>query len=169
MAVDPQGKFPCFKTPDGQPVQTPVCTLTLPLQSPSQARTFFNRDGAAYVQDTWRIYRRLTLNLGLRWEYYGVQYLENQNLQSNFYLGPGGNSAAQIRNGQVLTVPNSPIHNLYRPDHNNLGPRIGFAWDLLGDGTTSLRGGYGISFERNFGRAFRPLALNPPAYALTDS
>ena len=168
VAIDPQGKFPCFQSPDGQPIQTAACTLTLPLQSPSQTRTFFNRDSGAYVQDTWRIYSRLTLNLGLRWEYYGVQYMENQKLASNFYLGPGSNFAAQIRNGQVLTVPNSPIHNLYDPDFDNFGPRVGFAWDLLGDGATSLRGGYGISFERNFGQVFRNLSLNPPFYALTD-
>ena len=168
VAVNPQGKFPCLQTPDGQPVQTPACTLTLPLQSPSQVRTTLNRDGAAYVQDTFRIYKRLTLNLGLRWEYYGVQYTENQNLASNFYLGPGSNFAEQIRNGQVLTVPESPIHNLWRPDYNNFGPRIGFAWDLLGDGTTSLRAGYGISFERNFGSVFQYLPLNPPSYAYTS-
>jgi hypothetical protein len=165
VSIDPQGKFPCFQTPDGQPIQTPACTLTLPLQSPSQVRTTLNRDGAAYAQDTWRIHRRLTLNLGLRWEYYGVQYTENQNLSSNFYLGPGSNFAAQIRNGQVLTVPDGPIHNLWRPDYNNFGPRIGFAWDLFGDGRTSLRGGYGISFERNFGEVFHNLSLNPPSYA----
>lgn len=168
VAINPEGKFPCFQTPVGQPIQTPACTLTLPLQSLNQVHTTFNRNGAAYVQDTWHTYKSLTLNLGLRWEYYGVQYTDNQNFASNFYLGSGSNFAEQIRNGQVLTVPDSPTHGLWRPDYKNFGPRVGFAWDLFGDGKTSLRGGYGISYEGNFGRVYRNLSLNPPSYAVAD-
>ena len=59
VAIDPQGKFPCSTSPDGNPIVTPACTLTLPLQSPSQARTTCHRDGAAYVQDTWRLRKAL--------------------------------------------------------------------------------------------------------------
>ena len=109
------------------------------------------------------------LNLGLRWEYYGVQYSGDSSPESNFYLGAGPNFAQQIRNGQVLTVPNSPIHSLWRPDYHNFGPRIGFAWDIFGTGTTSLRGGYGISYERNFGKVLNNLTLNPPGYAFAEA
>jgi hypothetical protein len=169
VAIDPQGKFPCITPPNGTPVVTPACTLTLPLQSPGQAHIFRNRDGAAYVQDTWRVWKRLTLNLGLRWEYYGVQYSKDPSQESNFYLGSGSSITEQIRNGQVLTVANSHIHSLWNPDYNNFGPRVGFAWDILGKGTTSLRGGYGISYERNFGYVLQNLSLNPPNYAIADA
>jgi hypothetical protein len=169
VAVDPQGKFPCFATPDGTPIQTPACTLTLPLLAPSQSRATLNRDAALYAQDTWRVRKRLTLSLGLRWEYYGVQRSGDSIPESNFYYGAGANLPQQIRNGQVLTVDNSPIHNLWRPDYDNFGPRLGFAWDLFGDGTTSLRGGYGISYERNFGQVFENLTFNPPSYALAEA
>jgi len=169
VAIDPQGKFPCVAPPNDAPVVTPGCTLALPLQSPRQVRISRNRDGAGYVQDTWRALKRLTLTLGLRWEYYGVQYSKDPSQESNFYLGPGSSITGQIRTGQVFTVPNSPIHNLWNPDYNNFGPRIGFAWDVLGNGTTSLRGGYGISYERNFGFVFQNLSLNPPSYAIADA
>jgi hypothetical protein len=169
VAVDPQGKFPCSTTPDGTPVQTPDCLLGLPLQSPNQSRATLNRDAALYAQDTWRARKRLTLSLGLRWEYYGVQRSGDSIPESNYYLGTGPNLAQQIRHGQVLTVGNSPIHGLWRPDYNNFGPRIGFAWDLFGDGSTSLRGGYGISYERNFGEVFQNLTFNPPNFALAEA
>ena len=168
VAIDPQGQSPCFLDPMGNPIVTPACTLSLPLQSPDSSRFPRNRDGALYVQDSWRIHKRLTLNLGLRWEYYGVQYSRDTHRESNFYLGPGDSLPARIRSGQVLSVADSPIHSLWNPDHNNFGPRLGFAWDVFGDGKTSLRGGYGISFERNFGFVFENLIFNPPGYALAQ-
>lgn len=168
VAINPQGKFPCFKAPDGEAMQTPACTLNLPLQSPNEIVTTTNRNGAAYAQDTWRVSRRLTLNLGLRWEYYGVQTSNDQSLASNFFFGPGSNFAQQIRSGRVLTVPESPNHTLWNPDYKNFGPRVGFAWDVFGDATTSLRGGYGISFEGNFSQVYRNLSLNPPTYSFVD-
>src|SRR5262249_20752179 len=59
----------------------------------------------------------------------------------------------------------SPIGKLWNPTWGTGAPRIGFAYDLLGDGKTSLRGGYGISYERNFGNGTFNMIQNPPNYA----
>ena len=76
-----------------------------------------------FGQDDWRVTPRVTLNLGLRWEY------------SQFPKPFIANPAIP----QTGTMPH---------DKNNFGPRFGFAWDLKGDGKDSIRGGYGIYFGR---------------------
>ena len=58
----------------------------------------------------------------------------------------------------------SPTGTLWKNDWNNFAPRIGFAWDVNGDGRTSLRGGYGISYDRNFGNVTFNVLFNPPQY-----
>lgn len=77
-----------------------------------------NREYGVYWQDDWRIRPSVTLNLGVRYEYYGV---------------------AGDKFGRIV--------NLYSRDMNNLAPRLGFAWDLGGKTTTILRGGYGIFYS----------------------
>src|SRR5205807_6230257 len=121
-----------------------------------------------YVQDTWKTTRRLTLNLGLRWEVFGTQHNSNPELDSNFYPGSGSNIYEQIANGSVMTAPNSPIGKLWNTDYNNFGPRVGFAYDVFGDGRTSIRGGYGIGYERNFGNVTFNVIQNPPNYAVIN-
>ena len=79
-AIYPQGKLPCVNG-----VQTPACTVSLPVGPPHFERSNRYHEAAAYFQDSWKISRRLTLNLGLRWEYFGVQHNVNPNLDSNFY------------------------------------------------------------------------------------
>jgi len=169
VVVDPQGKFPCVKDEDGNTLVTAECSIDLPAGQPSFARSNRYHDLAAYAQDNWKITPRLTLNLGLRWEYYGVQHNKDPKLDSNFVFGTGSNFFEQIRNGQVFTVgatpnsPASPVGGLWNPQYHNFGPRVGFAYDLFGDGKTSIRGGYGISYERNFGNVTFNVIQNVPA------
>ena len=152
----------------GQYIVTPACTLTLPATEPSFGRNNRYNDGAFYAQDSWKVTPRLTLNLGLRWEYYGVQHNANPSLDSNFYLGAGSNLYQQVRNGTVQIANQSPVGGLWAQDKDNFAPRIGFAWDMFGDGSTSLRGGYGIGYERNFGNVTFNVIQNPPNYAVVS-
>ncbi len=165
-AVYPQGKYPCIKNEAGVPQVTPDCTLQLPVSSPAFARNYIYNDWSLYGEDSWKVTPRLTLNLGLRWEYYGVQHNSNPALDSNFVFGPGATEFDQIRNGSVKLASQGGV--FWKPDYNNFGPRIGFAYDVFGDGTTSVRGGYGISYERNFGNVTYNTIQNPPNYGVVS-
>jgi hypothetical protein len=165
-AIYPQGKFPC-PVVNGVAQVSAACTVTLPVGPPSFARSNLYNDGAVYGQDTWKATTRLTLDLGLRWEYYGVQHNRNPNLDSNFYYGDNGQMGfQQIRDGSVQIAPNSPVGGLWKPRHADFGPRVGFAYDLFGDGKTAIRGGYGIGYERNFNNVTYNVIQNPPAYTV---
>src|SRR6266481_7855611 len=160
-AIDPQGKFPC-----GSAGVVPGCTVTLPVGPPAFARSNRYHEFGTYFEDSWKATNRLTFNLGMRWDYFGVQHNKDPNLDSNYYDAQRGDIFTSIRNGSVATVPNSPIHGLWKKDWNNFGPRIGVAYDLFGNGKTALRGGWGISYERNFGNVTFNVIQNPPAYAV---
>jgi hypothetical protein len=165
-AINPQGKFPCATDASGNTIVTPDCTVSLPAGPPSFKRENTFNDGNVFAQDSWKISPNFTLNLGIRWEYYGVQHNSNPNLESNFFLGSGTNLFQQIRNGQVLTTPHSPEGGLYAQQFHNFAPRIGFAWDVKGDGKWAIRGGYGIAYERDFGNVIYNVIQNPPNYAV---
>ncbi len=160
-AVYPQGKFPCVGG-----VVTPDCTLTLPVGPPSFSRSNRFHNASLYAQDSWKVRPNFTLNLGLRWEYIGPQANGNQNLDSNFYLGAGSNVELASATGTVQIAPHSPVGGLWQKQWTNFAPRVGFAWDVKGDGKTSIRGGYGIGYERNFGNVSFNVIQNPPAYAV---
>ena len=154
VAINPQGQT------------TPGSIVTLPIQQPNFSRSNRYHEWALYLNDTWRIASRVTLNLGIRYEYYGVQHNAKPELDSNFYRGAGATIQEQIANGTAMRAIDSPIGALWRPDKNNFAPRVGLAWDVFGDGKMSLRGGYGLAYERNFGNVTFNVIQNPPAYAV---
>jgi outer membrane receptor protein involved in Fe transport len=160
-AIYPQGEYPC---PGG--IATPQCTISLPVGPPNFSRKNHYTEVGIYGQDSWKIASHLTLNLGLRWEYFGVQHNSDPNLDSNFYLGGGGSIQQQIANGAVSPALASGVGGLWHKDLRNFAPRLGFAWDVFGDGKTAVRGGYGIAYERNFGNVTFNVEFNPPNYAV---
>jgi outer membrane receptor protein involved in Fe transport len=174
--VDPQGKLPCVANPGywltgaiSDLNQDAACAVTPPLSSAVYGRSYRYQDWAIYAQDSWRITPRLTLNYGVRYEHYGVQHNNKANLDSNFYFGSGSSVEQQVRNGQIFIADQSPVGGFWAPSWGTVGPRIGFAFDVFGDGKMSVRGGYGISYERNFGNVTYNASFNPPASAVLSS
>jgi hypothetical protein len=166
VAIDPQGKYPCVRHVTGGYNQTPDCTLNLPVSSPNFSRSNRYQDGAAYFADTYKVSPKFTLNYGLRWEIYGPQHSQKAIYDSNFFFGSGDNFYEQIRNGGLKTRETAPNGRLWNLNLAQFGPKIGFAFDPLGNGKTSIRGGYGISYERNFNNVTFNVIQNPPNYAV---
>ena len=154
VAINPQGNT------------LPGSTVTLPVGPPQFTRSNIYNEWALYFNDSMRVSSRITLNLGVRYEYYSVQHNKNRALDSNFNYGAGTTAFDQIRNGGVCVNTACAGGGLWKPDRNNWAPRLGFAWDVKGDGKTAIRGGYGMAYERNFGNVTFNIIQNPPAYGV---
>jgi carboxypeptidase family protein len=93
-----------------------------------------------FIQDDWRIKPRITLNLGLRYEYYASP-VERQNYLGNF--DPNVNPATTPA---VLQFgPGAPLSQEFKPQWGTLSPRVGVAWDVQGNGKTVVRASGGLS------------------------
>jgi outer membrane receptor protein involved in Fe transport len=159
-----------------------------PAHLATNIRHWRNWEIGTYLQDDWKISKRLTLNLGIRYDLY-TRHTELNDLATTFLKGPGNifidnitTGAGQIKDASTPCPGNplatiagecgpggfAPAKVLGRGDHNNFGPRVGFAWDVFGNGKTSVRGGFGVSYE---GTLYNPLSntrWNPPFYSLNS-
>jgi hypothetical protein len=104
------------------------------LRGATRRDTFTNNFGF-FAQDDWKVAPRLTLNLGLRYEYLGL-FKEEFDRLSNFIPTTG-----------LVPIGSPGLPDLYKPDRNNLAPRLGFAYDVTGKGRTVIRGAYGFYYD----------------------
>jgi hypothetical protein len=98
-----------------------------------------------YWQDGFRVTPRLTLNYGLRWDYYGV-VKEKNNLSAN-YIVSSFDPASDIGTGALTQVGTSGLSRLYEPDYKNFSPRASIAWDVTGRSKTVIRAGAGLFYD----------------------
>ncbi len=103
-----------------------------------------------FVQDDYKVTPRLTLNLGLRYEFNGVPGEQHNRF-----------SILDLTTRQFVQV-GAGIDRPYERDWNNFGPRIGFSFDPLGHGKTVIRGGYGLYFDQPVTNSVTGLGSNPP-------
>jgi outer membrane receptor protein involved in Fe transport len=106
----------------------------------STRHTFENNFGF-YVQDSFRATSRLTLNYGLRWDYFGVVREKNNLLSNITSLDLAGSSFTLTQVGQP------GLSSLYNPDKKDFAPRVSAAWDATGKGKTVVRAGFGMFFD----------------------
>lgn len=147
------------------------------------ARKWSGYEIALFAQDDWRVSDRLTISYGVRWEFYsvpkegsgvginqpifGTEAGFNNTQAGNLDLTEGSWNDEGITyvafDGRQLS--NKGIWNNY---YGNIAPKVSFAYDLTGDGKTSLRGGYGISYDRQMNRSYENDRFNYPDFAFNS-
>ncbi len=148
-----------------------------PINDQYLVRNVVQKEFSMFFKDDWKITPDLTLNLGVRYDYYGVPYLDN-GLTTTLFGGTGrlfgrtGSSFADwlkpitkdmpdpgvIADSALMFVgegTSNPDGRLYNRDWNNVGPAVGFSYQIpwFGKGKTTIRGGYQINYIGNTGRA----------------
>ena len=98
-----------------------------------------------YLQDSFRLTPRLTLNYGLRWDYYGI-VKEKNNLFANFLVS-SFDPVSDTGTGTYTQVGTTGLSRLYNPDHKDFSPRASIAWDITGKGKTVVRVGAGLFYD----------------------
>jgi hypothetical protein len=125
--------------------RTSVTPEGVPISAIRQWRT------AEYAQDNWRLNGRLTLNLGVRYEIYGVPVdLNNVSRTLDFSQNPI----------QLVPAPGQRLNDVWSITYKDIAPRLGFAWSF--HPTTILRGGYGITYYGGQFDNLNIMQLNPP-------
>jgi hypothetical protein len=185
----PQGRFTFSGVHTGDPAADYLLGLdaTYNQTSTQKEGNFHYRQGEAYFQDDWKASRRLTLNLGMRWVYFSNDTASgdevtsfspsaydpaeapvvklNGSLQLNSANQPinAAGQPANLLNGLLFAGKNGVPSGFFIPTKKNFGPRVGFAYDVFGNGMTSIHGGYGIGYSRiPVEQIYNAFGQNPP-------
>ena len=171
---------------NGTPLSNIIATVLAVRTPPSGiVHGYRVNDANSFVQDDFKVTARLTLNLGLRWDFDGLPTDKYGNL-TNIWLSqiesvpvPGTSSATGTYAGFVVpanykgALPNGILRNSSNgptrtgAPWNNVAPRVGFAWQPTGNHRLAVRGGYGYFFDRVNGNSVIHAVEQSPPYSLT--
>lgn len=140
-------------------------------------------DFSAFFQDDWKVSSRLTLNLGMRYDYFGPTTETQGHFvgfdpskattvplpASDLFLGCGASTCGSVVTGGFVQAGNGNLpgipkvgNGLVNPNYKNFGPRVGFAYQMTDNGKVVLRGGYGLFYDRPNMRLFNSQLFNMP-------
>ncbi|HEX7314849.1 MAG TPA: TonB-dependent receptor [Pyrinomonadaceae bacterium] len=136
-------------------------------------RGYRQRELEVFWQDTWKVRSNLTLNYGVRYSRNGVPFEVNGQLSNLVNQDPSGATPTGGFRFELVGKNSGGSSDLYLNDNNNIAPRVGFAYSpdyktgwvsklTGGPGQTSIRGGYGVFYDRVFGNLFSNSSANPP-------
>jgi Carboxypeptidase regulatory-like domain/TonB dependent receptor len=130
-------------------------------------RGYRSRQQEYFVQNDWRVLPNVTLNLGLRYSFFGVWREVNNALSNLFAVDSSGNIVPDVNPFEFGRTQNRVVQlnddlRYYNPDYDNFQPRVGIAYDLAGRGRTVLRAGYGIYYDRIVQGQFTGAVRNIP-------
>lgn len=128
---------------------------------PAAGNYFFNETtGGVFAQDRWKVNKKLTLNYGLRFDDFGNPQPMMGQVLADFHYGAGSTIQQQIANGSYQQAKQEFYHSI-----TAWSPRIGVAWDVTGNATWVVRGGFGVYHDwLTLGNAENNLKGNPPGW-----
>jgi hypothetical protein len=115
----------------------------------AQARKLRQQNLAVYINDSWKLNRKLTVTLGTRWEYWSPVD-EADALVLLPVIPQGGNAISTLLSNTTLDFAGHEVGRpWYKKDWNNLAPNVGLAWQPWGGGKTVIRAGYSINYPND--------------------
>ncbi|HWF11500.1 MAG TPA: carboxypeptidase regulatory-like domain-containing protein [Bryobacteraceae bacterium] len=144
--------------------------LSPTLTQPDSNRSYRYTQTYFFVQDSFRVSSRITLNYGLRYERFGSPVNTGAVKDALVTLGQGSDFNARLAAATI--VAGTGGQHIYGSDNGDFAPRAGFAWDLFGKNKTLLRGGFGMFYDRPFDNLWQNVRINSiltPQYNLVTS
>jgi hypothetical protein len=145
--------------------------------APDPYRGYRANEFGAYAQDDFKFSSRLTVNYGLRWDYFGPPHNFKAGFDSNVYFGtatsttPTGNPylpntplAAGEQGATFQLAESNGRSTIWNRDTNNFAPRVGFALDTMGNQKFVIRGGFGVGFDRLYNNVYENIRFNAPHF-----
>ena len=145
--------------------------------APDPYRGYRANEFSAYAQDDFKISAKLTVNYGVRWEYFGPPHNFQPGVDSNVYFGsattptPTGNPylpqnalLAGEQGASFQLAESNGRSTIWNRDTNNFAPRLGFALDTFGDQKFVIRGGFGVGYDRLYNNVYENIRFNAPFF-----
>ena len=145
--------------------------------APDPYRGYRANEFGAYAQDDFKVSARVTVNYGMRWDYFGPPHNFRSGIDSNVYFGtfgtptPTGNPflpnvplAGATQGATFQLAQANGRSTIWNRDTNNFAPRVGFAIDTMGNQKIVLRGGFGVGYDRLYNNVYENIRFNAPFF-----